>query len=270
VAARPPASRRRLAIVGRPSWPPPPPWLRLCRAASPWFNPLVAQASLPVIRLACAVSSPPPWLRLRRAASLWFNCRPSCPQPAPTLYPESDSGARSGCLRGAVFWFLERQMLQENPAPTRDAILRSGKRNSLVERIGGVYASDVHVVDLASRTLQNVRPVREPVPRRRPQVLVCHRAKILSFVPVRRPPPDSQGVRGPKNIRAGTATVHRRRATRRVALPRDHVVQANHHCRPATRGRQLVQPERRSAGVDIHSWWPPRDGSGLCGLAPIL
>jgi hypothetical protein len=240
VAARPPASRRRLAIVGRPSWPP-----------------------------------PPPWLRLRRAASLWFNCRPSCPQPAPTLYPESDSGARSGCLRGAVFWFLERQMLQENPAPTRDAILRSGKRNSLVERIGGVYASDVHVVDLASRTLQNVRPVREPVPRRRPQVLVCNSANILPFPLLRRPPPDSQGVRDPKNIRAGPATVHRRRATRRVALftptprsgPRDHVVRTNHHCRPATRGRQLVQPERQSADAAIHSWWPPRDGSGLCGLA---
>ena len=183
MAARPPASRRRLAIVGRPSWPPPPPWLRLCRAASPWFNPLVAQASLPVIRLACAVSSPPPWLRLRRAASLWFNCRPSCPQPAPTLYPESDSGARSGCLRGAVFWFLERQMLQENPAPTRDAILRSGKRNSLVERIGGVYACDLPVVDLASRTLQNVRPVREPVPRRRRQVCVGNPCLDTSHLP---------------------------------------------------------------------------------------
>jgi hypothetical protein len=64
-------------------------------------------------------------------------------------------------------------MLQKNPAPTREAILRSGKRNSLVERIGGPYAAEVVMVALASRTPQNVRPVSEPVPRRRPQVLVC-------------------------------------------------------------------------------------------------
>ena len=91
------------------------------------------------------------------SVSLWFNCRASC----------------SSCLRGDFFSFLERIMLQKNPASTREAILRSGKRNSLVERIGGPYAAEVVMVALASRTPQNVRPVSEPVPRRRPQVLVC-------------------------------------------------------------------------------------------------
>jgi len=72
--ARPPASRRRLAIVGRPSWPPPPPWLRLRRAVfSVFFN--FSGVGLPRILFGCV---PPAWTKPLRRGEGPPACRSLC------------------------------------------------------------------------------------------------------------------------------------------------------------------------------------------------
>ncbi len=75
-------------------------------------------------------------------------------------------------------------MLQKNDARTREAIPKSAKRNSLVERIGGAYAAEVVMVALAAQTLEIVRRVRDHVPRPGRQARVFIPGEFLSFLPV--------------------------------------------------------------------------------------
>ena len=208
---------------------------------------------------------------------------------------------------------LEREVLERDPASTREGILKSVRWNSPVEQTSGAYASDVFVGALAPETLESVRPVRGSacpdsevgVPRRRRRVRVRNPGKTLSCVRVGESARGTQRVRDP-SIRAGTAptrhtgcagaaptiwqippncwpfgrilhtgvwnirAVHRQSATENSAGPSDDGIWANHHCRCGTRSRQLVQTECRSADADIHSWWPPRDGSGFCDLARVV